>query len=475
MDAATELDVNSQSNTESDEILDLPPNCEPAHLHSLFENDVVGHTNSSADQTYIQRRSTSMSFKRRQLQVELRRLVPSVHDVRLAVELAPDWLSPAGILFYPLAHQSTADILRTYKRIQIDDVEPAEIGEWVLHFAVVLHRLPHHVDRSRFTSILDVRDHISRSFDTVERLIFNDDDILGTLRGLECGVMMNRFHLMMGQVKKVYINVRREITLALLYCPPDIHNIPHNAASINDSHAQISDEAKSKAFPILLLPHAYALPDRLSLAPPPYTFDDAFKRSGGGCQQPNDFLGRLPQHGQTIQIFEIARVLSTISARIIDFIAFTPVIILLFSLHHGLGGSEDLLTSVDLEADRVLLDEFVHALREVSSLHGSSTAAQVVVAVDTLRNVLENEDATTKDATLRIPLLGLIKIRRKVRSSTQKAMTDGMDSIDSSWTQLLNNSMHETWLQGWDASQNYMSYNFSLELLDPIDMDTFQS
>lgn len=192
MEISAEVDASSQDETECDEILDLPPNREPAHLHSLFENAVVGHTGYSADENYIQRRNTSMASKRSRLQAELRKLVPSDHDIRLAVKLAPDWLSPAGILFYPLAHQSTADILRTYRRIRDDDVEPAEIGEWVLHFAVVLHRLPQHVGRSRFTSILDIRDHISRSFDTVERLIFNDDDILGTLRGLACGVMMNR-------------------------------------------------------------------------------------------------------------------------------------------------------------------------------------------------------------------------------------------------------------------------------------------
>ncbi|KAH0150762.1 hypothetical protein KCU82_g12520, partial [Aureobasidium melanogenum] len=192
MEISTEIDVNSQGDTESDEMLDFPPNREPAHLHSLFENAVVGHTSYSVDENYTQRKSTSTASKKIQLQVELRKLVPPDHDVRLAVELAPDWLSPAGITFYPLAHQSTADILRTYKRIRNDDVEPAEIGQWVLHFAVVLHRLPQHVERSRFTSIPDMRDHISRSFETVERLIFNDDDILGTLRGLECGVLMNR-------------------------------------------------------------------------------------------------------------------------------------------------------------------------------------------------------------------------------------------------------------------------------------------
>ncbi|KAH0046430.1 hypothetical protein KCU78_g82, partial [Aureobasidium melanogenum] len=146
-----------------------------------------------------------------------------------------------------------------------------------------------------------------------------------------------------------------------------------------------------------------------------------------------------------------------ISARIIDFIAFTPVIILLFSLHHGLGESENLPTSVDIEADRVLLKDFVDALREVSSLHGSSTAAQVVTAVDTLENVLGNDDATAEDATLRIPLLGLIKIRRKVQANPQSATTDDMDLVDSSWTQLLNNSMHETWLQGWETSQNHIT------------------
>ncbi|KAH0022187.1 hypothetical protein KCU80_g15839, partial [Aureobasidium melanogenum] len=140
--------------------------------------------------------------------------------------------------------------------------------------------------------------------------------------------------------------------------------------------------------------------------------------------------------------------------------------------HHGLGESENLPTSVDVEADRVLLNDFVDALREVSSLHGSSTAAQVVTAVDTLGNVLENDDATAEDVTLRIPLLGLIKIRRKVQADTQSATTDAMDSIDSSWTQLLNNPMHETWLQGWETSQNYMSHNFSLELLDTLDLNT---
>lgn len=191
-ESLTEVDVNSQRDTESDEILDLPPNREPAHLHSLFENAIVGHTGYSANTNYTKHKSTSTTSKRSQLQVELRKLVPSDHDVRLAVELTPDWLSSAGILFYPLAHQSVADILRTFKRVQTEDVEPAEIGEWVLHFAIVLHRLPQHVERYRFTSILDIRDHISRSFETVERLIFNDDEILGTLRGLECGVMIIR-------------------------------------------------------------------------------------------------------------------------------------------------------------------------------------------------------------------------------------------------------------------------------------------
>ncbi|KAH0102128.1 hypothetical protein KCU96_g2674, partial [Aureobasidium melanogenum] len=574
MEISTEIDVNSQGDTESDEMLDFPPNREPAHLHSLFENAVVGHTSYSVDENYTQRKSTSTASKKIQLQVELRKLVPSDHDVRLAVDLAPDWLSPAGITFYPLAHQSTADILRTYKRIRNDDVEPAEIGQWVLHFAVVLHRLPQHVERSRFTSIPDMRDHISRSFETVERLIFNDDDILGTLKGLECGVLMNRFHLMMGQVKKVYINVRREITLALLYCPPDIQNPLQDASDINNSRSQISDEAKTKAFvwatlccldrissllldlepctralgfqPEAIVPVETTVTRRLFWSITELTIDilDRDKRyrlypdiskittdtalihqrlcflstgvaeswhSSSSCDESSlssfchilmryliDYLSLrlhipLMMHSKDLVEAANSRLISLdacrsmakryrflrspqfallISARIIDFIAFTPVIILLFSLHHGLGESENLPTSVDVEADRVLLNDFVDALREVSSLHGSSTAAQVVTAVDTLGNVLENDDATAEDVTLRIPLLGLIKIRRKVQADTQSATTDAMDSIDSSWTQLLNNPMHETWLQGWETSQNYMSHNFSLELLDTLDLNT---
>lgn len=378
----------------------------------------------------------------------------------------------------------------------------------------------------------------------------------------------------MGQVKKVYINVRREITLASLYCPPDIQNTIHNVSSIDDPQTQITDEAKTKAFvwatlccldrissllldlepytramgfqPEAMVPDDTTATRRLfwsitELMPAIPDCDKHYKSSPdtskivahtahihqrlcllttGVAESWQSSINRgefdlssfcytlmrylidylslrlhIPLMMRSKDLAEAAnsRLISLdacrsmakrykflrspkfalfISARIIDFIAFTLVIILLFSIHHGLGESENLSTSVDVEADRILLNGFVDALREVSSLHGSSTAAQVVTAVDTLRNVLENEDTMADDATLRIPLLGLIKIRRKVQSSMQSAIADDMNSIDSSWTQLLNNSMHETWLQGWEASQDFMSYNFSLELLDPIDLNT---
>lgn len=373
----------------------------------------------------------------------------------------------------------------------------------------------------------------------------------------------------MGQVKKVYINVRREITLALLYCPPDIQSPLHKVSDINNSPSQISDEVKTKAYiwaalccmdrissllldlepctralgfqPEAIVPVETTTTRHLFWSIAELTTDilerdkhyrlssDATRltahtaqihqrlchlttgvteswRSSSSCGESSlssfchmlmryfiDYLSlrlHIPLMMRSKDLVEAAnsRLISLdacrsmakqyrflrspqfslpISARIIDFIAFTPVILLLFSLHHGLGESENLPTSVDVEADRVLLNDFTDALREVSSLHGSSTASQVVTALDILRNVLENEDPTANDATLRIPLLGLIKIRRKVQSSMFNATTNDMNSIDSSWTQLLNNPMHETWLQGWEASQDYMSYNFSLELLGP--------
>lgn len=379
---------------------------------------------------------------------------------------------------------------------------------------------------------------------------------------------------MMGQIKKVYINVRRQITLALLYCPPDIRNPHQNTSDIDNTRFQISGEAKSKAFvwatlccldrissllldlepctralgfqPEAIVPVETTATRHLFWSITELTTDildrdkhyrlsaDTTKitahtahlhqrlcrlttgvaeswRTSSSCGESSlssfchmlmhyliNYLSlrlHIPLMMRSTDLVEAAnsRLIAMdacrsmakryrslrspqfallISARIIDFLAFTPVIILLFSLHHGLGESENLPTSVDVEADRVLLNEFVGALREVSSLHDSSTAAQVVAAFDILENILENEDATAEDATLRIPLLGLIRIRRKVPSSTQCATTDEMNLIDDSWTQLLNNPMHETWLQGWEASQNYMSNNFSLELLDPLDLDT---
>lgn len=384
----------------------------------------------------------------------------------------------------------------------------------------------------------------------------------------------HRSHLMMGKVKKVYINVRREITLALLYCPPDIQNPLRDASDIHDSRSQISDETKTKAFvwatlccldrissllldlepctralgfqPEAIVPVETTVTRHLFWSITELTIEilDRDKRyrlsphiskitahtalihqrlcflstavaeswhSSNDCGESSlssfchilmryliDYLSLrlhipLMMHSKDIVEAANSRLISLdacrsmakryrflrspqfallISARIIDFIAFIPVIILFFSLHHGLGESENLPTSANVEADRVLLNDFVDALREVSSVHGSSTAAQVVTAVDTLGNVLGNADATAEDATLRIPLLGLIKIRRKTQSNTQSATTHDMDLLDNSWTQLLDNPMHETWLQGWEASQNYTSHNFSLELLDTLDLNT---
>lgn len=97
-----------------------------------------------------------------------------------------------------------------------DRVAPADIGKAIVCLCMSVIQSPTSFDFNDLIVPIEPEEFSTRLTTAVDRLIVRDDDIAATLPGIECQMLLAKFHLNEGRLRKAWLVTRRAIEFAHL-------------------------------------------------------------------------------------------------------------------------------------------------------------------------------------------------------------------------------------------------------------------
>ncbi|TAQ90897.1 hypothetical protein B7494_g799 [Chlorociboria aeruginascens] len=209
-------------------ISDLNENVPQGPILTLFDNAVIGRrdnnsqttTPASNAQTSVTRKSCgrphSKVEKIRQILVDL---LPSQEDTDLICTASSCW--PLLHTFTQGASQlptrSTDGILPTsFDLTFLVKQYPTAIARTLIYLAECAQQLPADFDTSRLHILPSVDACIEKWLNAVQTLITSDDEMVGTIEGLECLILHGRFHINAGNLRRSWLTFRRALNVGQL-------------------------------------------------------------------------------------------------------------------------------------------------------------------------------------------------------------------------------------------------------------------
>ncbi|TKA77375.1 hypothetical protein B0A55_03224 [Friedmanniomyces simplex] len=203
---------------------DLSPVNPPTHLRQLFEDGPLDFAEPEYLESSSQHTSSARLQRARSL---LRRFMPSREDVAVIATQATPWLMITRSLFVmPRSVKTEAEMLPLWDRAQKADAHPTDMAILLLSFVMTMHQIPPAQLSGMLRSVQGGSAYIRQVSDAVEVAIVNDDGLAATMDGLEASLFWLRLQLIGTRTHKVWISLRRIITLAeLIGLPRATHQL----------------------------------------------------------------------------------------------------------------------------------------------------------------------------------------------------------------------------------------------------------
>ncbi|KAJ5082581.1 hypothetical protein N7532_011624 [Penicillium argentinense] len=195
---------------ESDKLGPSSIQIQNAPVLQLFDNYLLSRQEdpSSNDQfTGVK----DMSPKARAVRAELLSLLPPQKDVWKIIN--------EGSKLWCVWEESFPEIQFIMSR-KLESCEgrvaPADIGKALVCLSMSVIQSPPDFDFDSLNVPIDPEEFTSRLTGTVDRLVVRDDDFAATLPGIECQMLLAKFHLNEGRLRKAWLVTRRAIEFAHL-------------------------------------------------------------------------------------------------------------------------------------------------------------------------------------------------------------------------------------------------------------------
>ncbi|KAJ5682338.1 hypothetical protein N7462_005503 [Penicillium macrosclerotiorum] len=196
---------------ESDQLGPSSDQIQSAPVLQLFDNYLVSRREDSSSNDRFTG-AKDMSPKARAVRAELLSLFPCEEDIyKIFTEGFKLWciwddvnLPDLGIEFKLRAHLSQ------------NTIAPAEIAKALVCFSVSVIQSPPEFDFGALRNPIDPQEFAARCTAAVDRLVVRDDDFAATLPGIECQMLLSKFHLNEGRLRKAWLVNRRAIEFAHL-------------------------------------------------------------------------------------------------------------------------------------------------------------------------------------------------------------------------------------------------------------------
>lgn len=191
-----ELQASPQENPKKDDndsesdASGIPPTSPPSHLLQLFDNGLLDSSRYESATTLS--RSVNGTHKTQKSYV-LRNLMPSREDMLTITAHASSWLSLQNA-FFPTVNmmKSGAEMLSQYDKLQDLNTDLISIAAHLLYVAITVQQAPDDKAANGLESIRNVSSFVKNVSDSVERIVIADDNLAGTLDGIETVMLFVR-------------------------------------------------------------------------------------------------------------------------------------------------------------------------------------------------------------------------------------------------------------------------------------------
>lgn len=181
-----------------------------APVLQLFNNDLLKRgEESSTNDNFVG--NSDMSPKTQRVRAELLSLFPPMEDAYKVITQSPKlWCSWC---------QENPDLCKALSSpFECRDlpIPPADIANILLCLVITAKQITRGYAPGGMKTHLDPDIFSSTCIEAVNRLIIRDDEYAATLPGIECQMLLSKYHLSEGQLRKSWLVTRRAIDLAHL-------------------------------------------------------------------------------------------------------------------------------------------------------------------------------------------------------------------------------------------------------------------
>lgn len=182
-----------------------------APLLSLFDNHVVAKGAWTAE-IYQASPADRLASRYRIVNASLRSLVPPPSDLRTVFDTSVFW-STIWDENHPEIFQMEARQIKE----QTDTPEnPAEIAKLLFCLCTTIDHVPDSFDYRSLRRPIAPKEFVARCLSTIDRLVFNDEEIAPSLSGMECMFIGAKYYINNGRPRKAWLLYRRAIQFAQL-------------------------------------------------------------------------------------------------------------------------------------------------------------------------------------------------------------------------------------------------------------------
>lgn len=173
----------------------------------LFDNYLVSRRDDSSNNDQFTG-AKDMSPKARAVRAELLSLLPSQQDIHRIID--------EGSKLWCVWEENFPELRNAFGSRSESLVAPAEIAKGLVCLSISVLQSPPDFDFNALQVPIDPQEFAARCCAAVDRLIVRDDDFAATLPGIECQMLLSKFHLNEGRLRKAWLVIRRAIDFAHL-------------------------------------------------------------------------------------------------------------------------------------------------------------------------------------------------------------------------------------------------------------------
>ncbi|KAJ5091654.1 hypothetical protein NUU61_006524 [Penicillium alfredii] len=196
--------------TEPDELGPSSDQIRSAPVLQLFDNYLVSRREDPSDNDKFAG-VKDMSPKAQAVRAELVALLPPLEDISTLISASDRWH-----VWQSSCPELGDRCLHMLAEPSQSPVAPAEIAKALVCLCISVVQAPSDFDFDTLKEPFDTAEFVDRCTAAIDRLVVRDDDLAATLPGIETQMLLSKFHLNEGRMRKAWLVNRRAIEFAHL-------------------------------------------------------------------------------------------------------------------------------------------------------------------------------------------------------------------------------------------------------------------